>query len=362
MRIPLNKSSMGEEEKNAAKAVIDSDALTMGAQCRAFEREFADYLGVEHAVMVNSGSSANLIALFAMADALIPVRWRAAGPYPAGIGGHRSSLDLVDHDLAGVAGRRKAGFRRLRSALAADGAGRDRSRHHARYLCHRGGSRAGRRRRRGGGGGDRAPQEALAVRGHLRGVGRRLERQAGRQLRPPRQLQLLLLPPHHHHRRRNGGDERCAARRPVAGDARPWMGSRHACGQGNRCRLSAHRSSLSVPDHRLQRPADRDQRGDRARAIEKAAGIQREPARDCPPSRRGSRGPGPGRRARAHPARPARHARAVRLHACFAARAKCATDCATTWRRRASRPGRSSAETSLASPRSLITPIASAAS
>ena len=72
MRIPLNKSTIGEEEKNAAKAVLDSDRLTMGERCRAFEREFASYLGVEHAVMVNSGSSANLIALFAMADALLP--------------------------------------------------------------------------------------------------------------------------------------------------------------------------------------------------------------------------------------------------------------------------------------------------
>jgi CDP-4-dehydro-6-deoxyglucose reductase, E1 len=72
MHIPLNKSTIGEEERSAAKAVIDSDALTMGAQCRAFEREFAGYLGVEHAVMVNSGSSANLIALFAMSDALVP--------------------------------------------------------------------------------------------------------------------------------------------------------------------------------------------------------------------------------------------------------------------------------------------------
>ena len=44
----------------------------MGERCRTFEREFADYIGVEHAVMVNSGSSANLIALFAMADALVP--------------------------------------------------------------------------------------------------------------------------------------------------------------------------------------------------------------------------------------------------------------------------------------------------
>jgi CDP-4-dehydro-6-deoxyglucose reductase, E1 len=72
MRIPLNKSTIGPEEKDAVKAVLDSDQLTMGARCLAFEREFAAFLGVEHAVMVNSGSSANLIALFAMADALLP--------------------------------------------------------------------------------------------------------------------------------------------------------------------------------------------------------------------------------------------------------------------------------------------------
>ncbi len=68
MHIPLNRSTIGEEEKAEAKAVLDSDRLTMGEQCRAFEREFASHIGVEHAVMVNSGSSANLIALFAMAD------------------------------------------------------------------------------------------------------------------------------------------------------------------------------------------------------------------------------------------------------------------------------------------------------
>ena len=72
MRIPLNKSTIGEEEKNAARAVLDSDRLTMGERCRAFEQQFANSLGVGHAVMVNSGSSANLIALFAMSDALVP--------------------------------------------------------------------------------------------------------------------------------------------------------------------------------------------------------------------------------------------------------------------------------------------------
>jgi CDP-6-deoxy-D-xylo-4-hexulose-3-dehydrase len=72
MRIPLNKSTLGNEELDAAKAVLDSGWLTMGKRCRAFERAFADYLGVRHAVMVNSGSSANLVALFALANPLLP--------------------------------------------------------------------------------------------------------------------------------------------------------------------------------------------------------------------------------------------------------------------------------------------------
>ena len=45
----------------------------MGAQCKAFERALALYLGVDHAVMVNSGSSANLLAMFALANPLVPV-------------------------------------------------------------------------------------------------------------------------------------------------------------------------------------------------------------------------------------------------------------------------------------------------
>ena len=72
MRIPLNKNTIGEAEKAAVNAVLDSGRLTMGERCRAFERAFAGYIGVEHAVMVNSGSSANLIALFALANPLLP--------------------------------------------------------------------------------------------------------------------------------------------------------------------------------------------------------------------------------------------------------------------------------------------------
>ena len=36
---------------------------TMGEKVRKFERMFAKYIGVKHALMVNSGSSANLLAL-----------------------------------------------------------------------------------------------------------------------------------------------------------------------------------------------------------------------------------------------------------------------------------------------------------
>src|SRR5271166_6321927 len=40
--------------------------LTTGRYAAQFEREFAQYWGVRHAVLVNSGSSANLVALTAL--------------------------------------------------------------------------------------------------------------------------------------------------------------------------------------------------------------------------------------------------------------------------------------------------------
>jgi CDP-4-dehydro-6-deoxyglucose reductase, E1 len=40
--------------------------LTYGRYSERFEREFADYLGVEHCLLVNSGSSANLLAFMAL--------------------------------------------------------------------------------------------------------------------------------------------------------------------------------------------------------------------------------------------------------------------------------------------------------
>src|SRR5438105_5038382 len=45
----------------AVEAVLDF-WLTLGPQGEAFERELAAYVGTRHAVYVNSGSSANLVA------------------------------------------------------------------------------------------------------------------------------------------------------------------------------------------------------------------------------------------------------------------------------------------------------------
>lgn len=63
---PLAAETFGDEEIAAAKAVLDSGRLTMGDSVRSFEREFAEWVGVKHALMVNSGSSANLLMVDAM--------------------------------------------------------------------------------------------------------------------------------------------------------------------------------------------------------------------------------------------------------------------------------------------------------
>ena len=59
----LAADTWGQEERAAIERVMDSGRYTIGPEVEAFERAFADYHGARHAVMVNSGSSANLIAV-----------------------------------------------------------------------------------------------------------------------------------------------------------------------------------------------------------------------------------------------------------------------------------------------------------
>jgi len=63
MRFELASSTWGEEENRAILEVMGSDMYTMGKKVRAFEEKFAGYFGMKYAVMANSGSSANLIAI-----------------------------------------------------------------------------------------------------------------------------------------------------------------------------------------------------------------------------------------------------------------------------------------------------------
>lgn len=105
----LAAPTWGPEEVAAAKRVIDSTFTTMGAEVKAFEAEFAAYFGAKHGIMVNSGSSANLIATAALFykkdrplergdEVIVPVLSWATTYHPLQQYGLR--LRFVDIDLA----------------------------------------------------------------------------------------------------------------------------------------------------------------------------------------------------------------------------------------------------------------------
>ena len=77
-RLPLHVPSYGADEVNEAIDSLLSTHVTMGEKVRRFERLWAEYLGVAEAVMVNSGSSANLVAVSALVNPAFP-RPLAAG-------------------------------------------------------------------------------------------------------------------------------------------------------------------------------------------------------------------------------------------------------------------------------------------
>ena len=65
---PLIASSIFSEEILAAVDSMLNGQLTMANNVRDFERAFAKYVGAPFAVMCNSGSSANLLALAALTN------------------------------------------------------------------------------------------------------------------------------------------------------------------------------------------------------------------------------------------------------------------------------------------------------
>ncbi len=65
-RFPLAVATWRQEEQDAMQRVIASGMFTMGENVKTFERDFAQYVGSEYCVMVNSGSSANLLMVAAL--------------------------------------------------------------------------------------------------------------------------------------------------------------------------------------------------------------------------------------------------------------------------------------------------------
>lgn len=66
MRVPLASSGLRKSDIDAVMRVLESGNLTMGNEVKSFEAKMSKYLGVKHFVMVNSGSSANLLMIEAL--------------------------------------------------------------------------------------------------------------------------------------------------------------------------------------------------------------------------------------------------------------------------------------------------------
>lgn len=108
MEYQLASTSWGKEELQALQRVIDSDRYTMGENVKQFERDFEKKFGCKYAVMVSSGSMANLVAtsaffykkdcpLKAGDEVIVPAISWATSYYP--LLQHGLKLKFVDVDL-----------------------------------------------------------------------------------------------------------------------------------------------------------------------------------------------------------------------------------------------------------------------
>lgn len=66
MKIPLSKPDITQREKDLVFKVLDSNILSIGPMVEEFERKIAEYIGVKHAIAVNSGTSGLHLAVRAL--------------------------------------------------------------------------------------------------------------------------------------------------------------------------------------------------------------------------------------------------------------------------------------------------------
>ena len=74
MNYPLLENAFSRHDLNEGIKVLKSKKLTMGKIAKNFERIFAKKIGAKYALMVNSGSSANLLMLSALVNPLYKKR------------------------------------------------------------------------------------------------------------------------------------------------------------------------------------------------------------------------------------------------------------------------------------------------
>ena len=121
MKYPLAFSTWGKEETEAIQRVVDTDMYTMGKHVKQFEDEFAQHFGSPHAVMVNSGSSANLLMLSLLkwkykltGEIIVPVVGWATTYFPVVQNGFRLRFVDVDPDTWNI------DVRKIRDAITPD--------------------------------------------------------------------------------------------------------------------------------------------------------------------------------------------------------------------------------------------------
>lgn len=101
--IPFGRPSLGAEEEEAALRVLRSGWLTTGKECAAFEHEFAEMVGVPHAIAVSSATAGLHLALEACGvtrgDAVVttPLTFAATAEVICALGAHPVFADIEPH-------------------------------------------------------------------------------------------------------------------------------------------------------------------------------------------------------------------------------------------------------------------------
>ena len=103
IKIPYGRQDINQDDIDAVVAVLRSDFLTQGPVVPSFERAVADYCAAQHAVAVNSATSALHIACLALGVGKGDIVWTTPATFVASANGALycgATVDFVDIDPA----------------------------------------------------------------------------------------------------------------------------------------------------------------------------------------------------------------------------------------------------------------------